>query len=311
MQEDTDPLFRVEGHEDADALRLLLWRSPVLWPLSFLLRPAWTRALLDAVLEFAVSDLPLEEYLFGNAFAHRCSTASPPLLTCRAPSAAGSADLEAAVPSPSVPRARTRPPSGRVWRRLFKTARSWTGYTFAILSFLWCFNNVGYLPFPSALSPVFYALQLDQSWEMFSPPPTIVYYHNIELILENGTHAELISANGLFRWQAGPLTGLPPEPLYPNYGNHRNWKFWESYNWHPANPEIRLEFGRWVCREWNSRHTGDQRVKRHITYYYWYPVPEPGEVPKPYREVMWDHYCMPLSFSLTHTLSLLNSLTPS
>jgi hypothetical protein len=40
-----------------------------------------------------------------------------------------------------------------------------------------------------------------QSWHMFSPPPQTIYYHNIELILQNGTHAELISANGLHEWK--------------------------------------------------------------------------------------------------------------
>lgn len=93
---------------------------------------------------------------------------------------------------------------------------------------------------------------------MFSPPPTTVYYHVIDLNLQNETHLELISAHGLFDWKVqiflfaflysgkgGPLTWEPPEPLYPNYGNHRNWKFWENFNWNSASNEIRLEFGRW------------------------------------------------------------------
>lgn len=62
----------------------------------------------------------------------------------------------------------------------------------------------------------------------------------------------------------------PPLPWYPNYGDHRHWKYWENYNWHSDASEVRLEHGRWICREWNRRHTGDQVVMRHKTHYFVY-----------------------------------------
>lgn len=61
-----------------------------------------------------------------------------------------------------------------------------------------------------------------------------------------------------------------PLPWYPNYGDHRHWKYWENYNWHPDSNDVRLDFGRWVCREWNSRHTGDQIVLKHKTHHWVY-----------------------------------------
>lgn len=118
---------------------------------------------------------------------------------------------------------------------------------------------------------------------MFSPPPQHIYHHNIEMVLKNGTSLELIKYGGLTTWevrprsirqllflnsvQGGPMHHDAPLPWYPNYGDHRHWKYWENYNWHSDSNDVRLEFGRWVCREWNSRHTGDQVVMRHTTHY--------------------------------------------
>jgi hypothetical protein len=166
-----------------------------------------------------------------------------------------------------------------------------------------CWNgaNVGLCSFPDGLRelshmPMLYQVRGEcgcivtrsrQSWQMFSPPPQSIYHHNIEMVLKNGTSLELIKYGGLWNWevrprrrrwkflsvllQGGPMHFDAPLPWYPNYGDHRHWKYWENYNWHSDATDVRLEFGRWVCREWNSRHTGDQVVMRHITHYFIYP----------------------------------------
>ena len=180
---------------------------------------------------------------------------------------------------------------------------------------------------------------------MFAPPPKHVTWHLIELNVKSGPRLELIKAGGLFNWQGTLYHTTPPEPWYPNYGNHRNFKYWEkcapamsyfaashaarSYSYSSQNIDSRLEFGtlnlclsfaetdapsgRWVCREWNSRHRGDETLIAHKTHYYFAPAdlyvraalsfqmsavsclmrrPPDQQRQKAETEVMWDHSCI-------------------
>ena len=155
---------------------------------------------------------------------------------------------------------------------------------------MWVGANVGIAIMPDSLRAISHPLMLYQSWQMFAPPPQHVYWHNIELRLKGGDRLELIKGGGLWRWEGVPWHDGPPEPLYPNYGNHRNWKWWETYgrdnyitisgltrrscrfNWHTDHNDVRLEFGRWICREWNSRHSGDKTLMNHKIHFASYPA---------------------------------------
>lgn len=93
-------------------------------------------------------------------------------------------------------------------------------------------------------------------------------------------------------------------------GNHRWFKLFENgLNSHDYREELRLNFGRWLCREYNSRHDGDDRLYlfevclhrpfdflRHKFSIHWmnervdvvkqdgtrYPLP---------RQTLWNHMC--------------------
>lgn len=179
-----------------------------------------------------------------------------------------------------------------------------------------------------------------QTWNMFAPPPRHITWHLIELNLKAGSKLELIKAGGLFHWRAIPWHTSLPEPLYQNYGNHRNFKYWEkycalcfswcycfmmlmkkkknilscSYSYNSQNIDARLEFGRWVCREWNSRHFNEEMLITHKTHYYFTPADlyeifflggklftfshlhthrSPDDQKNRIEsEIMWDHSCI-------------------
>jgi hypothetical protein len=50
--------------------------------------------------------------------------------------------------------------------------------------------------------------------------------------------------------------------MYLGFKNHRWVKYYEiGFNNHGQQEKIRLHWGRWVCREFNTRYHGVQRVK--------------------------------------------------
>jgi len=107
-----------------------------------------------------------------------------------------------------------------------------------------------------------WALETEQYWGVFAPrPPDSYWWYNIQGTLDNETVVELWGQAGLFTWEPNPASWDKPDPLYISFKNHRWFKYFENgLNTHPANEQIRLNFGRWVCREYNARHGGDERL---------------------------------------------------
>lgn len=94
---------------------------------------------------------------------------------------------------------------------------------------------------------------------MFSPrPPDSWWWYNIEAELDNGTKAEIFANGALFTKVPNPFTWEKPKPFYLGFKNHRWFKYWENgYN---MREDLRLDFGRWLCREWNGVHNGGSRL---------------------------------------------------
>ena len=99
-----------------------------------------------------------------------------------------------------------------------------------------------------------FILGLDQQWNMFSPqPPSSNWWINIKAQLVDGIELELFSDEGLFRWVGTNFTGEPPNPVHKSFKNHRWFKYFEN-GFNSDFGDIRLLFGRYICREWNARH---------------------------------------------------------
>jgi len=129
------------------------------------------------------------------------------------------------------------------------------------LAFTWNADvlHMNSLATPNEFKPIVWVLHLDQAWSMFSPrPPDSWWWYNIEAQLDNGTTVELFNKAAFMTFEPNPFSWDKPEPFYQAFKNHRWFKYWENgYN---QNEGIRLDFGRWLCREWNSYHSGPNRL---------------------------------------------------
>jgi len=75
--------------------------------------------------------------------------------------------------------------------------------------------------------------------------------------------------------------------------NHRWYKFFESYVYHESSETIKLETGRYICREYNSKHTNNplQTWDMHqcTSISKWEPY---GEKTDFQCTVVWEHNCI-------------------
>jgi hypothetical protein len=138
-----------------------------------------------------------------------------------------------------------------------------------------------------------YMLHLDQSWRMFSPrPPNINWWYIIQGWLVNGSEIEIHRNRGMWNWEGNPLDNWDkPKPFYPSYGNHRWFKFYEQMNSHPQNQAIRLEYGRFICREWNSRHSDGQVLYEFKIWWMNEFQKLDGTREERPKQLLWHHVC--------------------
>ncbi|KYR02878.1 hypothetical protein DLAC_00351 [Tieghemostelium lacteum] len=151
--------------------------------------------------------------------------------------------------------------------------------------------NLGY---KSEYNQFGYLLRLDQGWNMFSPsPPKTHWWHVIHGNLEDGTPVELFKKEGIFNFEINKEVSFDkPDPFYPSYGNHRWFKYWENgFNQYGADP-MRLEMGRYICREFNKRHFGHEQLYRFTIYFVHEFQHLNGTLSSPPQHApLWDHVC--------------------
>eukprot|EP01132_Coremiostelium_polycephalum_P007513 gene7513-9234_t len=153
--------------------------------------------------------------------------------------------------------------------------------------------NLGYKPEYAQFA---FVLRLDQGWNMFSPaPPKTHWWHVIHGYLEDGTQVELFKDEGLFKFEINTKVNFDkPDPFYPSYGNHRWFKYWENgFNSFGADP-MRLELGRYICREFNSRHHGDKMLYKFNIYFVHEFMNLDGSTTAPQFQSLWNHVCREL-----------------
>jgi hypothetical protein len=127
------------------------------------------------------------------------------------------------------------------------------------LSLMVNLDSLGTYPMPPSLLPLVGALHLDQHWAMFAPhPPTDQFWYSMPGETIDGTQLELFQQGGLRRWSgiaaADIDTSVRPsgDDMFASIGNQRWFKYFENgINGSPHNMALRLEFGRWICREYN------------------------------------------------------------
>jgi len=158
----------------------------------------------------------------------------------------------------------------------------------------WNASNLGsplHLPYNS--NWVGLALHLDQFWGMFSPhPPKAHWYYVIQAYQHDGTEFELFKNEGIFKWEGNkPFNFDKPNPFHLSFKNHRWYKFFEMGFNGDGHENIRLNFGRWVCREYNAVHSGDERLHSYKVWFLLEWQQLYGERSAPSKQVLWEHMC--------------------
>ncbi|KYR02173.1 hypothetical protein DLAC_00987 [Tieghemostelium lacteum] len=138
-----------------------------------------------------------------------------------------------------------------------------------------------------------YIFRIDQGWGMFSPsPPKMNWWNVIHGKLQDGTDVELFKKEGIHNFDINTEVNFEkPVPFDRSFGNHRWYKYWENGFNQPGTEPVRLEMGRYICREFNNRHFNEQKLVRFTIYYVYDLLNLDGTRTEKQHLVQWEHVC--------------------
>ncbi len=127
---------------------------------------------------------------------------------------------------------------------------------------------------------------LRQSWSMFAPyPDTEDGWYLIEGVQGNGSRVDLWRGHGV-------PTEAKPRDVATTYRDAR-WRKYLTNIWLAKNHDYRQYFGRYLCRTWNEKHRGPDRVRQVYVSYMLETTPPPGNSVSPPQKVqLWWGQCM-------------------
>jgi hypothetical protein len=126
--------------------------------------------------------------------------------------------------------------------------------------------------FPTGWDLPAQALWIDQLWGLFSPdPPRYDGWYVSKGVLADGRELDLHDPER-------PLSFEKPRVVSETM-NIRWREFFFRLQRDRDDPRWQL-YGRWLCRAWNERHTGPERLERALVYFVQETTPESGEPPR-------------------------------
>jgi hypothetical protein len=163
---------------------------------------------------------------------------------------------------------------------------------FFFVFYILCWNLMTVTAFtmPERALPIGPFLGLDQYWAMFAPSPTKDDgWYVIPGTLRGGQQTDLMSVTrddyGLHEvlWEK-------PQDVTSTYKNE-HWRKCLENLWLQQHADQRLHFGRYICREWNARHTGaEQLMTFQITYMLEQTLAN-HRPSTPQKAILWEHRC--------------------
>lgn len=133
-----------------------------------------------------------------------------------------------------------------------------------VLVFLWNLQHLAFVPYstPRWADTLFYALKIDQRWDMFAPRPARTDgWYVIHGRLDDGSPVDL--------WTGTP--GKPdfkkPESVYDTYGDYRVRKYF-SRIWLDRYRSQLGNYARHLCRKWNE--DGYGRGRELVDFELWF-----------------------------------------
>lgn len=129
-------------------------------------------------------------------------------------------------------------------------------------------------------------VRLDQKWNMFAPYPLKEDgWYVIPGTLRNGDRVSLFQEP-----HREPPEWDKPDDVSATYANQR-WRKYMMNIWLKKYSDQRLYYGRYLCRRWNTRHSGDELLES-FEIYFMEEVSQPDhEVPEPRKAHLWSHNC--------------------
>ncbi|HXV28005.1 MAG TPA: HTTM domain-containing protein, partial [bacterium] len=124
---------------------------------------------------------------------------------------------------------------------------------------------------------------LEQGWGMFSPPMTDDGWYVIPGKLKNGKEIDLFKGGAPLSWEK-------PAVVRTTYKNER-WRKYMMNLWYGSNADYRLYYGRYLCRDWNSRHQGDEQLDSFKIYFMREDTLPDKKTAPPVPVMLWKHWC--------------------
>ncbi|WP_084711604.1 HTTM domain-containing protein [Nevskia ramosa] len=165
-------------------------------------------------------------------------------------------------------------------------AQALAGFTMVVL-LTWNFCTIHWLPerLYAMLTPPLRKVRLDQYWDMFAPFPSREDgWFVIPATLRDGTELDLLHP------ERKGISYDKPEYITHEWQNIRWHKYMERV-WSAAFADNRLYYGRWLCRDWNTTHVGQQQLDTFKIIYMLEKSVPPGETPTVEQIVLWRHGC--------------------
>jgi predicted DCC family thiol-disulfide oxidoreductase YuxK len=136
------------------------------------------------------------------------------------------------------------------------------------------------------LSNIGYALRINEGWTMFESPYVGDGWFVVPALLKDGSRVDLFKGNGV----GGPLDWKRPELISATFPTDR-WRKYMLFLANDAKDDVLREYGRFLCRKWNSEHTGGQLLEKFdVDYMQENILPTGGKAPAQKR-ILWMHHC--------------------
>jgi hypothetical protein len=162
---------------------------------------------------------------------------------------------------------------------------------FLLYVFCWNLTTVSAFTMPERLVPLAPLLGLGQSWVMFAPHPIKDDgWYVILGTLRGGQQVDLMAVT---RADYHPREGVSwekPRYVVDTYKNEHWQKYLENIR-QEGYADLCRPFARYICREWNARHTGDERLATFQIGYMLETTQPDYRRTTPQKEVLWEHSC--------------------
>lgn len=141
-------------------------------------------------------------------------------------------------------------------------------------------------------SPLF----LQQDWRMFAQPAQRTGWIVLPAQLAGGREIDLMAAGGrvprLENYPPNaPIDWTRPRSGLDRYANIRWRVLLRHVLMGGTEPSAASLYGRYLCREWNSRYTGDEQLQTFQVVFVAAPLRAPYDAPGYEPEVAWRHNC--------------------